>query len=75
MRGIRLDRDDLTERCTGAIADLGADELVHPELAFGRFAERLGLDELAPQRFRAVAIVDAFEAHGEAMLIAAATRR
>ena len=33
VRGIRLHRDDATEHGAGAVADLGADDLVHPHLA------------------------------------------
>ena len=30
--GVRLDRGDASDRCAGAVDDLGADDLVHPEL-------------------------------------------
>ena len=67
MRGIRLHRVDAPDAGTVAVAHLGADQLVHEQLAVGRGAERLGARrQLAAQRFRCVAIVDARELHDPA---------
>ena len=61
VRGVRLDRRrPRPSTVPGAVAHLGADQLVHPQLAVGRVVERLGRAAIcAAQRLGRVAVVDA----------------
>ena len=72
--GIRLDRGDASDRCAGAVDDLGADQLVHPQLVvvehIGVARERVR-GELHPQQpLGRGAVVDPVEVHEQPALVA-----
>ena len=67
---IRLDRHDMTEGGAGAIAHLGPDHFVHPDLALGRRAELVARHQLVAQRLGRVTVVDACEVHDPTVALA-----
>ncbi len=66
---VRLDRHDTPELAAGPVAHLGADHLVHPELAVGAPFDGIAEEDQVAQGFGAFAIDDAFEAHDPAILM------